>query len=582
MSINLQADKMSQPSREIPPELENIITPEAATDLVNSVEEDFGAVPAGVVIYDKRKNDDPYTRLANLIEGLSTKEIAHHCLHDLDFLSQFVMPETSTARWPDLLHAVWAMLVDAIMVLQEYRGEAKFALGIPRGFAKTTLMKLFAILALTFTRHTFIVVVGSVDKNAENIIGDIIRALDSPQYRKAFGDYDSNMIINRQDEKVFYLGGKQIVLKAKGGRTSLRGLNVNNRRPDFILMDDMQNEENAASPTESNSLLTWMISTLLPTRSPDGAMFLYIGNTYAHKGSILQKLIEDPGWVSLTLGAILSDGKSLWPEVHPISSLLSSYRTARKMGKEGEWLAQMMNAMDVSRQKLVDIPRMQRRYYEYFQTDIEGKAIVDFEGNLIEPDPQWKYIMIDPASTKENADDVAVGCGGSIKDTAVLFEVDSARRNPMDTIKDSVLMAIRHNTSMIFVEDVAYQDTLLWWFNYMLDKWKIDYLTIKPIAPGRGSKNSRIMKMFTDVDTDQLIIHPDATIPFKNQTLTFDKLKSTNQDDILDLAHYIGKINMLHRVKLMEAHQESMFRKAEQLRDMRNLVKQPADNIPDF
>lgn len=512
------------------PELEHMYTPETAAKRMDSLVQSSTRTPTGVILYGKLEELSSETRLDNALRGLSSSEIAQRMLHDLDFLSLFMFPAMSTEKWPPLIHAVWALLVDSLMLLQPNKGEAKFAIGIPRGFAKTTLMKLYAILALTFTRHTFILIVGSVDDNAESILKDIISALDSPQYRALFGHWDAVKIMDRQDQKVFYLGKKQIILKAKGGRTSLRGLNTDNRRPDIILMDDMQNEENARSPVDSDGLLTWMISTLMPTRSDKGAIYLYIGNTYAHKGSIMQRLVTDPDWVSLTLGAILSDGTSLWPGVHPIEALLSSYRTAKRMGKEAEWLAQMMNAMEISRQRLVDLGRVSKGFVEVLG-DPESLTVNDVD---------YKFIVVDPASTRVNADDVAIVTGGQVRGNPVLFEVSAGQRTPLATIKDALNMAMKHGTKVIFVEEVAYQETLLWWFNYVLEAMRVtDLFEIRPISPGSSSKLTRILHSFQQMDSYDLLVHPDAYIPWKNQLLTFDRLRTDNADDILDATHYV-------------------------------------------
>ena len=67
-------------------------------------------------------------------------------------------------------------------------GEAKIALGIPRGFAKTTMMKLFCAYALIHSRHTFILIIGNVGANAEKSIKDVADLLDQPQVRNLYGN----------------------------------------------------------------------------------------------------------------------------------------------------------------------------------------------------------------------------------------------------------------------------------------------------------------------------------------------------------------------------------------------------------
>ena len=488
-----------------------------------------------------------------LTAGMTRKEIIAKMVVDFDFISMFLLPQVSKYRWPKLMKAIWNLLADCLSDLQEDAGEANLALAIPRGFAKTTFMKIYIVYCILFSRHTFILIVCSVDANAENILKDVIGILDSPQVRSVFGNWDTEKYNDRQDFKHFKFMGKDIILKAKGANTSLRGLNVGNRRPDIILMDDIQTEESAKSPVESESLKTWIMSTLLPTVSPEGGINLFIGNSYSYEGAILPLLVKSKEWLTLTLGCILSDGTSLWPELHPVEKLLAHYRRDVAMGVEAIWLAQYMNAMDINRANLIDLARVGAMFAKRWPDCSQ-------DAQVCSDSAQAKYIIIDPSTSKVNADDTAVGLFYLLDGTPVLRRIENGSYTPKQVIIKSLALALKETVPIIFVEGVAYQTTLLFWAKEYTEKLKLDKLVEWiEIMPERSSKNARILTMFEQCSNGEMFVHPDAWAPFKFEAINFDKLKTNNRDNVLDVAHYGPLVAITYRRKLEDAYHEAYY-----------------------
>lgn len=504
-------------------------------------------VPDTVRLFHKRGMSE--MTVDEMLHGMAAEQVYAKLASDLNFLSRFLLGDLFKYDWPPTIVATWSLMVQSAAALQDYAGEANLAIGIPRGFAKSTLMKIFCCYCLMFTRHTFILVVGNIDANAANIIKDIDSMLDGDHVRKYFGSHREQMTTDRQDFKLFNFQGKVCILRAKGGRTSLRGLNVEHRRPDVILMDDIQDDDNAKSEIESKALLSWIVNTLLPTRSTDGAINLYIGNTYDHDGSILKKLVDDPEWVSLTLGAILEDGTSLWPELHPLNKLISSYKSAQKLGEERSWLAQYMNAMDTEASDDFDSIAIRRHWdaATWLGVGVETGA-----------DAEARYIVIDPASTKKNADEHAVSAFYVYAGIPVCRKIVNGQMNPKQAITTAVAMALVTGCFDIFIEDVGYQDTLLFWFKTLLrDDQTIpdavkNLINLRPCSPGRGSKNTRILHTFSMLKEGSLLIHPDAFTQVKNEGVLFDKMRTNNTDNVLDTLHYAYPVYISNKHMLMD------------------------------
>ena len=66
----------------------------------------------------------------------------------LDFLAALAMPFVYRFAFPDVFLSVWQWLLH--YVFQE-RTFPQLALGLPRGFSKTTVMKLFVVFCTYFT-----------------------------------------------------------------------------------------------------------------------------------------------------------------------------------------------------------------------------------------------------------------------------------------------------------------------------------------------------------------------------------------------------------------------------------------------
>ena len=78
-------------------------------------------------------------------------QIIEACRLDLNFLAPMAMPDTFEEDFPPVHLLIWQMLTAELV--KEERGFPKIALGIPRGHAKTTLVKLAVLYAILFTKR---------------------------------------------------------------------------------------------------------------------------------------------------------------------------------------------------------------------------------------------------------------------------------------------------------------------------------------------------------------------------------------------------------------------------------------------
>lgn len=453
--------------------------------------------------------------------GASSDQIQALARQDLDFLAALIMPTIFTFMYPPVFKAVWTWLLE---YANQPRTFPQLALGLPRGFGKSTLMKIFLIYCILFTNKKFILVIGATAKLAENIIADVMDMLEEPNVKAVFGDWRLGVEKDTQNVKKFGFRGRNISIVAAGAETKVRGLNLKNERPDVILMDDMQSRECADSPVQSESLESWMVGTLMKTKSPTGCMFLFIANMYPTKLSILRKLKANPTWIKFIAGGILADGTSLWEELQPIEQLHKEFQNDLAMGRPEIFYAEVLNDENVSANNLVDLARLPTVPYE--EGDIAG-------GN---------FIIIDPANDKIDSDEVSVGYFEIYNAYPVMMEVSEGRYSPMDTIKVALKYALTNNCRLIVVEGNAYQYSLLYWFKFVSQQMGIQGIECVPIYSGSRAKNARILEMFKAYQAGELFALDDAKLALHMQITQFNPLKRDNTDGILDLMTYAPRV----------------------------------------
>jgi hypothetical protein len=453
--------------------------------------------------------------------GASSEEVQQIAKSDLDFLAALLMPTVFTFMYPPVFKAVWAWLLDFIVMPRSF---PQLALGLPRGFGKSTIMKIFLVYCILYTDKKFILVVAATAKLAENIIADVMDMLEESNIKSVYGDWRLGVEKDTQNVKKFGFRGRNISIVAAGAETKVRGLNIKNERPDVILMDDIQSRECADSPVQSESLESWMVGTLMKAKSPTGCMFLFIANMYPTKLSILRKLKTNSTWIKFIAGGILADGTSLWEDLQPIAQLHKEFQNDLAMGRAEIFYAEVLNDENVQANNLIDLANLPEVPYE--EGDIAG-------GN---------FIIIDPANDKLTSDEVSIGYFEVHDASPIMMELREDRFSPGETIRIALKYALRHNCRLIVVEGNAYQYSLLYWFDFVCAQLGIQGIECVPIYSGSKSKNARILEMFKGYAAGELFSVGDAKLALHMQITQFNPLRRDNTDGLLDLMTYAPRV----------------------------------------
>lgn len=437
---------------------------------------------------------------------------------NLDFLSALALPEIYEFPFPTWYHALWQLLRTRADLVHDF---TKLAIGLPRGHVKTGFLKLFCLYLILYTDRQFILIVAATKALAENILADIMDMLGSDNIRLVYGDWQLACEKDTQAVKKFGFKGRNIVLAALGSGSSPRGLNIKNVRPDFLLMDDIQTREVAESAEQSDALLKWLLGTLLKTKSSKRCMAVYLGNMYPTPGCILKKLADSASWISLITGAILADGKALWPDLRSLDDLLQEFMEDMELGHPEIFLAEVLNDPEGGSRSKIDISKIPVNPY-----------LLGVE------EPNGRMIIIDPSTDKVGADSQAIGVFDVYEGKPVLIEIISGSFSPLECIRQALLLGVKHNCCLIGVESVAYQSTLLFWFDYICKQLGLTGFIFVELFTKGVRKNTRIISMFRSLLAGEVYLSDLVRSSVLSYIVMFDPNRTNNKDDELDVLGY--------------------------------------------
>lgn len=442
---------------------------------------------------------------------------------DLNFFASICIPDIFEFNFPPVFLAIWQMLTDGAV---KRSVQDRLCIGLPRGFGKTILLKLYVVWLILFTDRKFILIVCNTASLAENFIADVVDILSAPNIIRTFGDWRLGLEKDTQPLKKFHFSGRPVTLAALGAGSSLRGINIKFVRPDAIIMDDMQSREEAESPVESIKILTWMLGTLLKANNKSRCQFVFVGNMYPFDGSILKKLKTNPAWYSFICGAILEDGASIWPELRSVEDILDELENDTSMGHPEIFYSEVMNDEEAGNRAGIDI------------TKINVFDLTLFGGQT--PEAEAGFVLIDPSVGKKKNDSVAIGVHLLFDGKPVLWDLAVGAFNPKQQIEKTIEFAVKYGLMAILVESVAYQATLAFWITEAKQRYGLSGLRVLEIYPGMNTKNSRIINALKLLISDgkQLQVHPRVKSQVIHQIVHWNPIRTRNQDDILDLLAY--------------------------------------------
>ena len=451
---------------------------------------------------------------------LSIEEIYARGRVDINFFASLCIPEVCVYELPVFYLGCFQLL------MQRNPGQIgkllRFALGLPRGHAKTTFIKVLICWMIVYDEAQFILIVCANADLAQLLLADIHDILSSDNITAVYGDWLGGLSINSADTKKSRYHNKAVSIVARGWEGGIRGINLKHARPDVIFCDDVQTKKNSESLTDSANLLSTRVGTIFKAVSHRGnRIIIYVGNMYSDN-CVLGKLKKNPYWISLVTGAILEDGQPLWPELFSLEDLMEGYYHDESLGMSHVWFAEVMNdptstAQNIFPHGLPDSP------FEEFQLS----------------NPNGAFITIDPAGFRKNSDDNVICVHLKLGEKSAIVETAKGIMDPEQLILKALALAVKWRCSLIGVEDTGYQMTLGFWLMKYIAQFQMHGLAVVPLKPHGRSKESRIRLFIAELYNESYYLHdPQTRRDFTWQASTYKLGKSDNKDDLLDACAY--------------------------------------------
>lgn len=347
------------------------------------------------------------------------------------------------------------------------------AIAAPRGETKsTTCTMAFPIWCLVYgIKHYVPIIMDAFGQAAEQL--EALKAeLDSnPRLRMDFPDHTGQgrvwkegVIVTRGNAKV----------QAFGAGKRMRGLRHGPHRPDLIVCDDLENDENVRSPEQRDKLERWLKRTVLNLGPPDGSMdLLYIG-TVLHYDSVLSRTLKNPLWQGAHFRSIVH-----WPEAMELWDQWETLLHAEGLDAARAWYEARREEMDAG--AVVSWPAV-RPLYALMLIRADDRSAFDsehqndpvslednpFAGVIIywsERQKDWQFLgAIDPSLGKNNKrrDPSALLVGGFNRRTGVLDVVEALirRRTPDRIISDVIELQREYRCTLWGCETIQFQEFL--------------------------------------------------------------------------------------------------------------------------
>lgn len=276
----------------------------------------------------------------------------------------------------------------------QIRKEAFTNTEAPRGHAKTVI-KCFLIpiyQALNEGKEfQHYLNVQSTEPKALSINTSIMREVEeNPVLRELYGDQVSKELWTASKFRL----NNGVIFSTIGAGQSIRGINYRNYRPDYLVIDDLYDEEDINNPEATEKKNAWFWGSLYPARATDRKTSVHIQGTAINAEDLMEKLKKNPSIKSSTFRAITDWDKKeiLWP--------VEGKRTFETLHSDMENMGSLIFFREMQNERRDDTTSIIKRTWlngwEYDPTTVKFGDVVKVLG---------VYLCVDPSIGEKSEND---------------------------------------------------------------------------------------------------------------------------------------------------------------------------------
>lgn len=388
---------------------------------------------------------------------VSIKELVELGAIDGGLFAETFFPKTFRMQSPPFAKRLWDALDSNSRMV---------SLQLFRGAGKTSTCRVFAARRIAYGQARTILWIGKSQDKSIASVRWLRRQIEfNPLFSQTFRLRPGKKWQDIECEIYHGIDEHPVTILAYGITGPVRGVNIDDYRPDLILLDDIIDEEIAASPVQKEQVEDLVYGavkqSLAPaTEAPDAKLVLL--QTPMGRNDISEKSLSDPEWFAVrvpcwtleTENSLLHERQSSWEERFPSEMLRREKELAIQRNRVSTFSREM--ECKVVAPETSEFLQEWLRYY-----DLEPPEELSYTVIVIDPVPPPSDAQLQKGL--KGKDYECITAITRVKGSVFLREYSAKRgHDPSWTIMEFFRMAAKYRPKRVYIESVAYQRTLAW------------------------------------------------------------------------------------------------------------------------
>lgn len=443
---------------------------------------------------------------------------------DSVFFAETFFPRTMRQASPVFHRKIWDKL----------DGNSRLvSLEVFRGGAKTSICRVYGAKRIAYGYAHTILWIGKSQEHAIHSVKWLRKQIEyNRRYADTFQLRPGGKWQDVECEIIHGIDEYPISVLALGVTGSTRGVNIDDYRPDLIILDDILDEENTATPVQRKKTEDLVYGALKESltpasESPDAKMVML--QTPHNVDDVSVKSLKDPEWDSARFGCWTeetqnlppNEQESVWEERLPTAVLRAEKQAAINRNQLSIFTREK-ECRIISQETSTFLPHW-LQYYDLTPPRNEMQIVM-----AIDPVPPPSEVEL--AKGLKGKDSEALTVVGRFKSEFFLLEYsEKTGHDPGWTIMEFFRLARKWRPGKIIVETIAYQRTLAWLLRKAMERER-EYFVIFENSDKR-SKYTKIVDGLTGPASNKKLFVKSEHSSFIQQ---FSEYPDVQHDDVLE------------------------------------------------
>ena len=401
--------------------------------------------------------------------------------------------------------------------------------------------------------RSYIMMVGANKQDMAFKLKDITRQWQSDEHK----DLRSNLVKVIEDSgnafEALYTHGRRVRIETYGRLGGIRGRVWGIKRPDIVILNDVQDPDDMRSDTIPETDWDWFLSDVM-FLGKESRIFI-IGNNLGARCIVERAIAHARALRFQTMkigiadsleddGTFIRVGNPTWPARHTKDEILNGYLSFKSIGKADHYMREKMciNVAPLSRplssSKLVKV-------------DIHDPAVIkDVQGSRI-------YTLVDPAIglKKTNDPTVIATIADATNGRRYVLEIDRRQRKSSEQRDDIFKQVARWRSTAVGIESVAYQKVLCELVEEEQVRRGITFPVVPIFPPARQSKEFKIVSRLQPLLEAGVLCVPEDAAWREVAEQEMDAFPDGEHDDIWDTVSMADDIKVDRLVSTFRSSQ---------------------------